>query len=59
MDCPKCLKEFEACYLCRGQYTHQRCVNDEMCHDCFMINKWCEYNQEIVEAQKVAQNKNS
>lgn len=39
MICPKCGKEFEACYLCRGQYNHQQCVNDEMCHDCTMIDK--------------------
>lgn len=35
--CPKCGKKFEPCYLCRGQYPHQQCINDDMCHDCFMI----------------------
>lgn len=35
--CPKCNKDFEPCYLCRGQYPHQKCVNDDMCHGCFMI----------------------
>ena len=37
VNCPKCGKEFEPCYLCSGQYPHQRCVNDDICHECFMI----------------------
>lgn len=35
--CPKCNKEFEPCCLCRGQYPHQQCVDDDICHECFMI----------------------
>lgn len=35
--CPKCNKEWEPCYLCRGQYPHQQCVDDAMCYECFMI----------------------
>lgn len=35
--CLKCSKECELCYLCRGQYPHQRCVDDDICHECFMV----------------------
>lgn len=40
--CPKCNKEWEPCYLCRQGEPHQRCVNDSMCHECIMKEKWGE-----------------
>lgn len=34
--CPACGALWEPCPLCRGQYVHQQCVPDEMCHQCVM-----------------------
>ena len=45
MKCPECSKEFEACPLCRAGERHQQCVDDDMCHDCLMKEKWgADYN---------------
>ena len=41
-ECPKCGVLFEACYLCRRDERHQRCVKDDMCHDCIMLEKYGE-----------------
>ena len=38
--CPKCGNYFEACSLCRGQHNHQRCISDDVCHECTMKKKW-------------------
>jgi len=36
----KCGKEFEPCRLCRAGENHQQCVDDAMCHDCHMTDKF-------------------
>jgi hypothetical protein len=40
--CPVCDELWEPCYLCRQGEPHQRCVNDSMCHECIMKEKWGE-----------------
>ncbi len=40
--CPGCGNIWEPCYLCRRDDRHQQCVEDNMCHDCIMLEKYGE-----------------
>ncbi|MBV5346754.1 hypothetical protein JZU46_00770 [bacterium] len=37
--CPDCGNYFEPCSLCRGQYSHQSCISDNICHGCTIKKK--------------------
>ena len=38
--CPVCGEMWEPCYLCRQGEPHQKCVDDSMCHECIMKEKY-------------------
>lgn len=50
----KCGKEFEPCGMCRAGDRHQQCVDDEMCHDCHMKEKWGEKSPSVSSSGEVA-----